>query len=244
MAEVPGAACAASGAASPRRPAVSRSAHADSSEILQISDELAAIRDAFDLRAPAYDESEMHRSLADAVASFAATSNVGTVLDVATGTGLVLRALREHLPDARLIGVDISPGMLAVARESLPAAQFLEADAAALPLPDAATDLITCVTALHLIPDIRGSVQEWQRTLAPGGRLVTATFLMPDDAPAPDEHRHGPSASRPYVRDHRPFRSVEATAQTFSDLGFALNRHVVWADDVDTVLIAELLPEA
>ncbi|MFE6733297.1 class I SAM-dependent methyltransferase [Microbacterium sp. NPDC057650] len=228
------------GAASPRRAAGSRSASADSSEIPQISDHLAAIRDAFDDRAPTYDESEMHRALADAVASFTAPSAAGTVLDVATGTGLVLRALRALLPSARLIGADISPGMLAVARGALPDAEWLEADAAALPLPDAAVDLISCVTALHLIPDVRGALHEWRRVLAPGGRLVTATFLMPDDAHAAERLRQEPSAARPYVRDHGPFHSVEASTTTFREFGFGVRRHAVWADDVDAVLIAEL----
>jgi SAM-dependent methyltransferase len=234
---------AAPGAVSARRSAASPSTPAESSDIPPISGDLAAIREAFDDRAPVYDESEMHRALAAAVASFATTSHADTVLDVATGTGLVLRALRAHLPGARLIGADISPGMLAVARGALPDAEWLEADAAALPLPDASVDLITCVTALHIIPDIRGAMQDWRRTLTPGGRLITATFLMVDDARAPERYRHDPTLSRPYVRDHRPFHSVGRSAETFRDHGFALRRHAVWAGDVDTVLIAELVAE-
>ncbi|MFC4137329.1 MULTISPECIES: class I SAM-dependent methyltransferase [unclassified Microbacterium] len=226
---------AASGAASLRRSAGSRRDAADSSEISQISDALAAIRDAFDARAPVYDESRMHRELADAVATFAASTGATTVIDVATGTGLVLRALRAQLPGARLIGADISPGMLAVARGALPEAEWIEADAVALPLPDASADLITCVTALHVIPDVPGAVQEWRRILSSRGRLITATFAHPGRArPA--------GRVNPYPVDHSPFQSREALAATFAELGFSPRRHTVWSDGDETVLIAELAP--
>ncbi|WP_429608163.1 hypothetical protein [Staphylococcus aureus] len=56
-------------------------------------DLLAAVRARFDGRAAEYDESAMHRELAAAVAAFADLDGVRDVLDVATGTGLVLRAL-------------------------------------------------------------------------------------------------------------------------------------------------------
>lgn len=199
-----------------------------------ISDELGAIRDAFDLRAPVYDESTMHRELAAAVASFAAESDAGTVLDVATGTGLVLRALREHLPEARLIGADISPGMLAVACEALPDAEWLEADAAALPLPDGSVDLVTCVTALHVIPDAQSAIREWRRVLRPGGRAVTATFTAESRRPVRPEDQS-------FAIDHEPFASPHALEATA--VGFSVTRHTEWRLGQHAVLIAELVAE-
>jgi ubiquinone/menaquinone biosynthesis C-methylase UbiE len=224
------------GAASPQRPAVSRSSQSDSSEITRISDDLAAIRAAFDDRAPVYDKSRMHRDLADAVASFAKTTDVATVLDVATGTGLVLRALRAHLPDARLIGADISPGMLAVARGELLDAEWLEADAAALPLPDASVDLITCVTALHVIPDARGTIGEWRRLLRPGGRVVTATFMA-------GSRRPGPAKYRTSSTDHKSFESPAALESSVAGAGLVVARHAESRFGQDVVLIAELVAE-
>ncbi|MFE6994475.1 class I SAM-dependent methyltransferase [Microbacterium sp. NPDC057659] len=224
------------GAASARRAAGSRSAPGDSSGTPQISDDLAAIREAFDLRAPVYDESEMHRELAEAVASFAATSDAGTVLDVATGTALVLRALRVHLPRARLIGADISPGMLAVARKALPDAEWLEADAASLPFPDASVDLITCATALHVIPDTRGTIGEWRRLLRPGGRVVTATFMA-------GSRRPGPAKYRTLSTDHESFESPAALESRVAGAGFAVARHAESRFGQDVILIAELVPE-
>ena len=199
---------------------------------------LAAISGAFDRRAADYDESTMHRAVADAVAEFADLDGAADVLDIATGTGLALRALHRRASGLRLTGVDISAGMLAAAASALPSAQWIESDVAAVPLPGVSVDLITCVTALHIIPDIAGTIAEWHRLLRPGGRVVTATFLMREDERLVDS----PTPKRPYISDYRPLRTVEAYSETFASLGFRLTRHSVWADGVDTVLIAELVP--
>src|SRR5579864_5613834 len=60
------------------------------------------------------------------------------LLDVATGTGIVLRRARERGPDlARSTGVDLNPGMLAVARDAVPdGVELVEGDAVALPFED------------------------------------------------------------------------------------------------------------
>lgn len=205
-------------------------------------DVLEAIRRRFDERAKHYDESDMHRGLADAVARFASLVGVEAVLDVATGTGLVLRALRDRFaqqgaPGPRLIGVDLSPGMLAIARRELPAATLQVADAAALPLPDASVDLVTCVTALHIFPEQAAAISEWLRVLRPQGRAVTATFMEPDG--------HPPGRPpRPYPVSHAPFASPDELERTVARLGFAVVRHESWSDGEDTVLIAELVARA
>lgn len=205
-----------------------------------MAEQRESIRRAFDARAPHYDDSAMHRSVASAVAGFAELGQVSTVLDVATGTGLVLRALSERIPEGRLVGIDISPGMLAVARAALPSAEWVEADAAALPLPESSVDLLTCVTALHIIPGVAAAAAEWRRVLRPGGRVLTATFLQPSGADAVDRTSGPPDPERSYPRDHGPYGSVEALDRTFSEHGFAVQRHIAWSDDTDTVLIAEL----
>lgn len=207
------------------------------SEQSPFAETLGAIRGAFDRRAATYDEDAMHRAVADEVAAFANLDGVADVLDVATGTGLALRALHRRMPELRLTGADLSPGMLAAAASALPGARWVEADVAALPLSDASVDLITCVTALHIIPDLEGAVAEWRRLLRPDGRVVTATFLTGDD---PAVLIDQPTAVRPYISDYTPLRTLEAFTATFATWGFALTRHTVWADDVDTVLIAEL----
>jgi ubiquinone/menaquinone biosynthesis C-methylase UbiE len=141
---------------------------------LETPDELAA---RFDARAPTYDEGYTHRLLADAVAGFVDVAGVADVLDAATGTGLVLRALAPRLEPGRMLtGIDLSPAMLAKARQALPEAVFVIADAVALPFDDASFDLVTCVTAIHLMPDPTAALHEWRRVLRPAGHIVVANF--------------------------------------------------------------------
>lgn len=203
-------------------------------------DVLQAIRTRFDRRASSYDDSAMHRGLAEAVAAFVDVTRVTSVLDVATGTGLVLRALRDRCgSDApRMIGVDVSPGMLAVARRALPEAELIEADARRLPLQDASVELITCVTGLHLIPDTPAVLDEWARVLRPGGAVVTATFAIFD----PSRHHRelaSTAAQAPYPVRHAEFGTLQALQEFMAPGGFHLLRHDSWVGEDETLLIAE-----
>lgn len=207
----------------------------DAGTLTRVTDDehLQAVRERFDDRAPTYDESSMHRSLATAVADFAALDGVEAVLDVATGTGLVLRALRDRGFDGSLAGVDLSPRMVDEARRHLPEADLRVADATRLPLDDASFDLVTCVTGLQLFPRPVDAIAEWARVLRPDGRAITATFLAVD----PTRHRAAPPSAH---SDHRPFDSVEHLAETVGQGGFAIGRSTVWTDGADELLIAEL----
>jgi ubiquinone/menaquinone biosynthesis C-methylase UbiE len=92
------------------------------------------------------------------------------VLDLGTGTGVVARALAELYPDAEVVGIDLSPGMIEEARRRLPselvARLRLEVgDAARLGSPDGAFEL---VVLSNMIP----FSAELARVVAPGGTLV------------------------------------------------------------------------
>lgn len=204
-------------------------------------DRLDEIRQSFDQRAERYDDSAMHRALAAAVAESLDLVGVETIVDIATGTGLVLRAIDRSGSGSgiRLVGVDISPEMLRVARRELPSAEWVEADASRLPLADGSADIATCVTALHIIPDVSAALSEWARVLRAGGHLVTASFASP--------HLSGiasPTSSRPYPTDHDPYAGAKAIAATFAPHGFTLADHLTWTDGTDTVLIADFLRAA
>ncbi|GAA4413727.1 class I SAM-dependent methyltransferase [Actinokineospora soli] len=97
----------------------------------------------------------------------------GDVLEVAIGTG---RNLPHYPPGVRLTGVDFSPGMLAQATERARAlgreVTLREADAQALPFPDAAFDTVVCTLGLCGIPDERRAIAEMHRVLRPGGTLL------------------------------------------------------------------------
>ena len=178
----------------------------------------------FDGYAPVYDASDMHRGLAKSVAAFIRSRGVHDVLDVGTGTGLLLRSL--PLAPWRLVGVDLSPAMLEIARAALPNARFELADAARLDFPDASFDLVTCVTVLHLVPDATAAMREWHRVLRPGGRIVLATFA--DDDPSPIACGAASARTIPLIDLHAPFGSPEALEQLAAAAGLVVDRIAEW----------------
>jgi ubiquinone/menaquinone biosynthesis C-methylase UbiE len=92
------------------------------------------------------------------------------ILDLGTGTGVVALALVERYPEAEVVGIDLSPGMIEEARRKLPPGltgrvSFEVGDASALASADGAFDL---VVLSNMIPFF----DELARVLAPGGTLV------------------------------------------------------------------------
>lgn len=102
-----------------------------------------------------------------------------TVLDVATGTGLVAeRLLRRGFTTT---GVDQSPEMLAVARRRLGNRMtFVEASAEALPFEDASFDHLTFTYLLRYVDDPAAAVRELARVVRPGGTVASLEFSVPE----------------------------------------------------------------
>jgi SAM-dependent methyltransferase len=96
----------------------------------------------------------------------------GLALDIGCGEGRLTRDLTER--GHHVIGVDVSPTMLAAARARSPELEFVEADAAQLPFDDGAADLAVAFMSLMDIDDMPGAVREVARALEPGGRFVLA----------------------------------------------------------------------
>jgi SAM-dependent methyltransferase len=114
-----------------------------------------------------------------------AASGATRVLEIAAGTGIVTRRLRDMLTtDAHLTATDLNPPMLDVARRKFqPGEQvdFQPADAAALPFPDAAFDAVVCQFGVMFFPDKERSYREVHRVLAPRGHYLFSVW---------DSHRH------------------------------------------------------
>jgi SAM-dependent methyltransferase len=98
------------------------------------------------------------------------------VLDVACGTGVVARLAAERVgATGTVAGIDLNPGMLAVARSVTPPGMVIEwhqSSAEAMPLPDEAFDVVLCKMGIQFVPDKLAALREMQRVLAPGGRLI------------------------------------------------------------------------
>ena len=102
------------------------------------------------------------------------------VLDVGTGTGIVAHAISPLV--AEVVGVDISPDMLARARASRVANEvFEEGEACKLRFPDTQFDKVTARMIFHhLIEDGDQAMRECYRVLKPGGMMVLSEGVPPD----------------------------------------------------------------
>ena len=101
------------------------------------------------------------------------------VLDLATGTGDLARAIERVCPQAEVTGADFSPEMLEVARK-LGSRRLMQADALALPLPDAGFDVVTVSFGLRNMASWPQALSEMARVLRPGGHLLVLDFSIPE----------------------------------------------------------------
>jgi len=110
------------------------------------------------------------------VAQRAAAVTAGDrVLDLACGTGELLRRTAEDVPGAELTGVDLAPKMVERARRKLagePNVHVERADAHDLPFAGDAFDVVTCANTFHYFTHPTQVLREARRVLRPGGRLV------------------------------------------------------------------------
>lgn len=99
----------------------------------------------------------------------------GTVVDLGAGSGALLSRLRDRLPHARLVGVELHPEMAALARQTLDGANvdIIEADLAVpVPLEDACADVVVSALVFHELPHPPDLLDNAARLVKPGGRLV------------------------------------------------------------------------
>ena len=138
----------------------------------------------------------------------------GQTLEVAVGTGLNLPFYDQQV---QLTGIDFSAAMLGIARDRARhlghTPDLQEADALALPFPDASFDTVVCTFSLCAIPDDRRAVAEMARVLRPGGLLLLADHIEASAWPARAVQRAIEAFTVPLQGEHftrRPLRHVQA----------------------------------
>jgi ubiquinone/menaquinone biosynthesis C-methylase UbiE len=182
-----------------------------------------AARSHFDRWSETYERDSAARWLREAqtaaLAALALNEN-DVLLDLGCGTGA---AVRDAAPTVRrAVGFDLSPGMIAQARERARAdglegnVEFVVGDVSgALPFEGGGFTAIVCTTAFHHFPRPRDTIAEASRVLAPGGRLVIA-----------DANRRHPAVFvfdlvlRAAQRSHVGFRSPTQLMHDLSAAGF------------------------
>ncbi len=107
------------------------------------------------------------------------------MLDVATGTGDLAITAQKYLHPEKIIGIDISVGMLNLGREKIRKLGLQEVielqtgDSEAINFPDATFDAITVAFGVRNFEDLEKGLGEMFRTLKPGGKLVVLEFSKP-----------------------------------------------------------------
>jgi demethylmenaquinone methyltransferase/2-methoxy-6-polyprenyl-1,4-benzoquinol methylase len=154
----------------------------------QGEEKTARVRSMFDAIAPRYDLVNRLMTLGlDQAWRRATIAALGLpadslLLDLACGTGDLTRLARAR--GHRVIGADLSAGMLAVNATGAP---LVQADCSRLPFPDGAFDGLVCGYALRNFTDLAGALGETARVLRPGGRVA----ILEVDAPTSPVLRAG-----------------------------------------------------
>ena len=145
------------------------------------------------------------------------------VLDVACGTGIVARLAKERVGETgRVVGVDLSPAMLAVARRVAPGIDWREGDASALPLRgDERFDVVVCQQGLQFFPDRLAAARQMHRALAARGRLAVSTWRPDEEIPLVRELRHVAERHLGTIADRRhSFGEAGPLEALLRDAGF------------------------
>jgi ubiquinone/menaquinone biosynthesis C-methylase UbiE len=107
-------------------------------------------------------------------------------LELACGTGILTRRLREALPmSAALVATDLNEAMVAYARAAVadPSIEWRTADAQALPFADASFDMVICQFGFMFLPNKPQGFREARRVLAAGGQLLGSVWHSMDENP-------------------------------------------------------------
>jgi ubiquinone/menaquinone biosynthesis C-methylase UbiE len=149
---------------------------------MMASDRLTQLRGIYDERAPMYDQdNSFHAKQAADYLKWMSLKSGHNVLDLACGTGAITVPASQAVgPSGIVIGVDISPASLEVARAKAKKTgaqiNFLEHDISNLQgldgIKEDTFDVITCASAFMLLEDPGAAVKSWAKLLRRGGRII------------------------------------------------------------------------
>ena len=140
----------------------------------------------FDRWSAVYDrprfQNTTYRPVHDAVLARLTGTQPEVVLDLGCGTGQLTQRLTEQFPDAEVVGIDFSVGMLGEASDRVGIrANLVRADAQYLPFRSASADVVVCTESFHWYDDQRRALAEIAAVLRPGGQLVIASIAAVTD---------------------------------------------------------------
>ena len=181
-------------------------------------------------------------------------------VDLACGTGDLSRLLARRYPRGQITGLDLTPAMLAIARQqvTLPNVSFVEGSMQKLPFEDGSVDIITGGYALRNAPALAPALEEIRRVLKPG---ATAAFLDFSKTPSRTGQAighmtlkgwggfwglvlHGNPDVYGYIADSlRLFPDRDALATAFSACGLLVRRRCRFYGGLLESLVLERCPQ-
>ena len=99
------------------------------------------------------------------------------ILDLCCGTGDFTQIISKYYPRTRVIGLDISEGMLKLAKAKNPAGVFMKGDCVNLPFENSEFDYVTMGFGLRNIEDRKKALSEIYRVLDNGGKFLQLDFI-------------------------------------------------------------------
>ncbi|MCI0559999.1 MAG: class I SAM-dependent methyltransferase, partial [Nitrososphaera sp.] len=133
---------------------------------------------------------ESSQVVSDKLIELAQIRQSNKVLDVATGIGEpAVTAAKRVRPTGKVTAIDISPQMLAIARERARESgfetmiEFREGDAESFSLPNSVFDAIISRWGLMFLPDLPRALKTMREALVPGGRIAAAVWSSPPNVP-------------------------------------------------------------
>lgn len=169
------------------------------------------------------DRRPLERALLDCFAEI--TGTAGRIADVGCGPGHVTRYLAARGLD--MVGVDLSPRMIEIAKAGNPGVPFEVASMLALPVSDGGwAGAVTFFAIIHLDRDgRRAAYRELARAIRPGGRLL-AGFHVSDDESGPGETRHQTREFGSEVDLDVHFLDSAEVIADLGDAGFAFHARI------------------
>ena len=148
-------------------------------EVRAMFDRISRVYDPMNLAISAFQEPYWRRRLVRSTG----LGPGGSALDVASGTGKVAADLHKRAqPGGRVLGIDISPGMIEIAQRQYagrPGLEYAVGDALALPTEDGSFDVATIAFGMRNLPDYRRGFGEMARSVRPGGRVLCLEIARP-----------------------------------------------------------------
>jgi SAM-dependent methyltransferase len=142
------------------------------------------------------------------------------IADLGCGSGAFTLRLQEALPEAKVIGVDLSPDLVADNKKRYPQVEFQNADIEQLPFEDGSFDVLCYSAVLHHFPSFENLAREAFRVLRPGGRFFAFDPYRGNPAMWLYRDAKSPVSSRKGLTDNERLLTRRELKEVWGECGF------------------------